>query len=156
MIHEHVHFYVWCAHYYITRVILNWSACLCWFTPSFICMVLSFIQYLLNGNYVVLLFSHSVVFDFLRLHGLPHTRLPCPPLLSRVCSNSCPLSWWCHPTISSSVALFSSCPQSFPVPGSFPMMGLFTSYGQSIGAPTSASVLPANIQGWFPLGWTGR
>ena len=77
----------------------------------------------------------------------------CPPLSPGVCSDSCPLSWWCHPTISSSVAPFSSCPQSFPAPGSFPMSQLFTSRGQSIGA--SASVLPMNVQGWFPLGWTG-
>ena len=154
MIHEHVHFYLWCAHYYITRVILNWNACICWFMHSFICMFLSFSQYLLNGNYVVVE-SFSPV-DFLWPHGLQHIRLPCPPLLPRVCSNSCPLSQWCHPTISSSVALFSSCPQSFPASGAFPTTGLFTSYGQSIGAPASASVLPVNIQGWFPLGWTGR
>ena len=105
---------------------------------------------------MLLLLSHSVLSDFLWPHGLQHIRLPCPPLLPRVCSNSCPLSQWCHPTISSSVALFSSCPQSFPASGAFPMTGLFTSYGQSIGAPASASVLPVNIQGWFPLGWTGR
>ena len=78
-----------------------------------------------------------------------------PPLSPRVCSNSCPLSRWCHPTISSSVTLFSSCPQSFPASGSFPMSQLFTSGGQNIGASASASVLPMNIQGWSPLGWTG-
>ena len=76
---------------------------------------------------------------------------PCP----RVCSNSCPLSQWCHPTISSSVAPLSYCPQSFPASGSFPMNPLFTSDGQSTGASVSASVLPMNIQGWFPLGLTG-
>ena len=81
------------------------------------------------------------------------TRLPCPSPSPRVCSNSCLLSWWCHPTISPSVAPFSSCPQSFPVPGPFPMSWLFTSGGQSVGA--SASVLPMNIQSWFPLGLTG-
>ena len=86
-------------------------------------------------------------------HGLQHTRLPCPSLSPGVCSNSCPLSQWCNPTISSSIAPFSSCPQSFPVSGSFPMSWLFTSGGQSFGA--SASVLPMNIQGWFPLGLTG-
>ena len=74
-------------------------------------------------------------------HGLQHARLPCPSLLAGVCSNSCPLSQWCHPTISSSVALFSSCPQSFPTFGSFPVSQLFTSGGQSIGASASASVL---------------
>ena len=78
-------------------------------------------------------------------HGLQHTRLPCPSLSPRVCSNSCPLSHWCHPTISSSVAPFS-CPQSFPASGSVPMSQLFTSGGQSIGTSASAPVLPMNIQ----------
>ena len=87
--------------------------------------------------------------DSLQVHGLQHTRLPCPQLSLRVCSNWCPFSWWCHPTVSSSVAPFSSCPQSFPALGSFPMSQLFSSGDQSIGA--SASVLPVNIQGWFPL-----
>ena len=80
-------------------------------------------------------------------------RVPCPSLSSGVYSNSCPLSWWCHPTISSSTAPFFSCLQSFPTSGFFPMSQLFTSGGQSIGA--SASVLPLNIQSWFPLGWSG-
>ena len=84
-------------------------------------------------------------------HGLQHTRLPCPSLSPRVCSNSCPLSRWCHPTNSSSASLFSSCLQSFPASGSFPMSGLFASGDQSIGASASASVLPMAIQGWFPL-----
>ena len=82
-------------------------------------------------------------------------RLPCPLLSPGVCSISCPFSWWCHPTISSSVAPFSFCPQSFPASGSFPMRGLFTSSGQSIETSASASVFPMNIQGWFPLGLTG-
>ena len=85
-------------------------------------------------------------------HGLQHTRLPWPSPSPGVCSNSCLLSRWCHPTISSSVIPFSSCLQSFPASGSFPASLLFTSGGQSIGA--SASVLPVNIQGWFPLGLT--
>ena len=80
---------------------------------------------------------------------------PCLSLSPGVYSNSCPFSQWWHPTISSSVAPFSSCPQSFPAPGSFPMSRLFASGGQSIGASASASVLPVNIQGWFPLGLTG-
>ena len=88
----------------------------------------------------------------LQSHGLQHTRLPHPLLSPGVCSNLCPLSWWCHPTISSSVASFSSCPQSFPASGFFPMSQIFTSDGQNIGTPASASVLPINIQGWFPLG----
>ena len=91
--------------------------------------------------------------DSLRPHGLQHTRLPCPSLSPRACSNSWPLSWWCHSTISSSVSPFSFCPQSFPALGSFPMSWLSTSGGQSIRA--SASVLSTNIQGWFPLGLTG-
>jgi len=90
--------------------------------------------------------------DSLPPHELQHTRLPCPSLSPRVCSNSCSWSHWCHPTILTSVAPFSSCPQSFPASRSFPMSWLFASGGQSIGA--SASVLPMNILGWFPLGWT--
>ena len=101
----------------------------------------------------LLLLSHKVVSDSLRPHGLQHTRLPCHSQSSRVCSNSCPLTQWCHPTISSSVTLFSSCPQSFPASGSFPMSQLFTSGDQNIGA--SASIFPMNIQGWFPLWLTG-
>ena len=88
-------------------------------------------------------------------HGLQHIRLRCHSLFPRVCSNSCPLNQWCHPTIPSSVTPFSSCPQSFPASGSFPMSQLFTSGGQSIGISASSSVLPVNIQGWFPVEWTG-
>ena len=87
--------------------------------------------------------------------GLQHTRIPCPLPSPGACSNSCPLSLWCHLTISTSVILFSTCLQSFPASGSFPVSQLFTTDGQSIGASASASVLPMNIQGWFPLGWTG-
>ena len=82
-------------------------------------------------------------------------RIPYPSLSPGICSNSCPLSWWCHPTISFSVTPFSSCPQSFSVSGSFPMSQVFASRGQSIGASASASILPVNIQGWFPLRLTG-
>ena len=102
---------------------------------------------------MLLLFSHLVVFHHLRPHGLQHARLPCPSLSPKVCSNSCPFSQWCHLTISSSVAPFSSCLQSFPASGSFPVCWLFASGGESIGA--SASVLPMSIQGWSPLGLTG-
>ena len=91
----------------------------------------------------------------LRPQGLQHTRLPCPSPSPGVCSNSCPLSQWCHPTISSSAIPFSSCFQSFPASGSFPMSQFFTSSGQSIGASTSASVPLVNILDWFPLGLTG-
>ena len=88
-------------------------------------------------------------------HGLLHARLHCPSPSPGACSNSCPLSLWCYPTISSSVVPFSSCLQSFPESRSFPMNWLFASGGQSIGVSTSASVLPMNIQEWFPLGLTG-
>ena len=83
------------------------------------------------------------------------TRLPCPSPIPRAYSNPCPSNPWCHPTISSSVVPFSSCLQSFPASGSFPMSQFFTSGNQSIGVSASASVLPMNIQGWFLLGWTG-
>ena len=97
-------------------------------------------------------FSHSVVSDSLRPHGLQHTRLPCPSPTPEACSNSCPLNQCCHQTISSSVIPISSCRQSFPTSGSFPMSQFFTSGGQSIGVSGSASVLPMNIQDWFSLG----
>ena len=104
-------------------------------------------------HHCILCCSCAVMSDFLWPQGLQHARLPCPSPFPRVCSNSCPLSQWCHPTISSSVAP-SYCPHSFPAWGSFPMSQLFASGGQSIGALASASVLPMNIQGWFPLGLT--
>ena len=100
-----------------------------------------------------LLFDCSVVSDSFWHHGLEHSRLPCPSLSPEVCSKSCPLSQWCHPTISSFITPFSSLLQSFPASESFPVSQFFASGGQSIGA--SASVLPMNIQYWFPLGWTG-
>ena len=100
-------------------------------------------------------FSRTVVCDSLRLHGLKHTRLPCPSPSPGLCSNLCPLSRWCHSTISSSVTPFSSCLQSSPASGAFPMSQFFKSGGQSIGVSASASVLPINIQSWFPLGSTG-
>ena len=99
-------------------------------------------------------FSQLVMSDSLWPHGLQHARLPSPSPTPRACSNSCPLSWWCHPTISFSAIPFSSCLQSFPAPGPFPISHLFTSGGQSIGVSSSASVLPVKIQDWFPLGLT--
>ena len=102
-----------------------------------------------------LLFSCSVVSNSLWPHELQHARPPCPSPTPGAYSNSCPLSQWCHPTISSSVVPFSSCLWSFPASGSFLMSQLFTSGGQSIGASVSASILLMNIQDWFPLGWTG-
>ena len=106
-------------------------------------------------NHSSVQFSRSVVSNSLRLHGLQHARPPCPSPTPGVYSNSCPLSRWCHPTISSSVILFSSCLQSLPASGSVPMSRFFASGGQSIGVSASASVLPMNIQDCFPLGWTG-
>ena len=99
----------------------------------------------------LLSFIDSVVSNSLWSHGLQHSRLPCPSLSLWVCSNSCPLSQWYHPTISSSVITFSSCPQSFPASGSFPMSQLFVLGIQSIGVSASASVLPVNILCWSPL-----
>ena len=107
----------------------------------------------------MLLFSRPVVSDSLWPHGLQHARLPCPSPSPGACLNSWPSNQRCHPTISSSLVPFSSRLQSFPASGSFPMNRLFTSGGQNIGASVSASasasVLPMNIQDWFPLGWTG-
>ena len=100
-------------------------------------------------------FSHSVVSDSLRPHELQHARPPCPSPTPGVYPNSCASSRWCHPAISSSVVPFSSCLQSFPASGSFSMSQFLTSGGHSIGASASASVLPMNIQDWFPLGLTG-
>ena len=109
-------------------------------------------------NYIrelLLLFSCSVVSDCLQPHGLQQARLPCPSQSPRVCPNTFPLSWWSHPTISSSVIPFSSCLQSFPASGSFLTSQFFASGDQSIGASTLAPLLPMNIQDWFPLGLTG-
>ena len=100
-------------------------------------------------------FSRSVVSYSLRPQELQHARPPCPSQTPRIYSNSCPSSRWCHPAISSSVVPFSSCPQSLPASGSSPVSQFFVSCGPSIGASASASVLPVNIQDWFPLGWTG-
>ena len=100
-------------------------------------------------------FSHSVVSNSLRPHGLQHARPPCPSPTPGVYPNSCPLSRWCHPAISFSVIPFSSFPQSFPASGSYPMSQLFTSGDQSTGVSASTSVPPMNTQDWSPLEWTG-
>ena len=107
------------------------------------------------GGSVSVQFSCSVVSDSLRPHGLQHTRFPCPSPTSGAYSDSCPSSQWCHPTISSSVVPFSSCPQSFPASGSFQMSQLSTSGGQSTGVSALVLFLPKNTQDWSPLGWTG-
>ena len=99
--------------------------------------------------------SCSVVSNSLRPHEPQHSRPPCPSPTPGVRPNPCPLSRWCHPTVSSSVVPFSSCPQSFPASGSFQMSQLFASGGQSIEVSASTSVFPMNIQNWSPLGWTG-
>ena len=119
--------------------------------------VLLYLNPLATGNFLVALlsFNLSVVSDSLRPHGLQHARSPCPSPSPGSCSNSCPLNQWCHPTFASSVIPFSSCLQFFPASGSFLMSWLFTSGSQSLGASVSASVLPMNIQDWFPWGWTG-
>ena len=116
------------------------------------CFLCKYCRLLLCSYHVVV--SHSVVSDSLWPHVLQHTRFPCPSLSPGICSNSLPLSRWCHIYISSSVALLSSCPQSFPAPESFPMGGLFTLGGQTTGVSTKASFLLMNIQCWFPVGLT--
>ena len=123
--------------------LLNFSLCL------WMCTDISFPSLLL------IQFSRSVMSNPLWPHGLQHGRIPCPSPTPRVYPNQCPSSQWCHPTISSSVGPFSSCLQSFPELGSFQMNRFFTSCSQSIGVSASPSVLPMNIQDWFPLGWTG-
>ena len=114
------------------------------------------VNILINHNKILSVqFSHSVVSDSLRLHWLQHARPLCPSSTPGAYPNSCPLSRWCHPTISSSVDPFSSCPHSLPASGSFPMSQFFAWGGQSIGVSASASLLPMNTQDWSPLGWTG-
>ena len=108
-----------------------------------------------NRSFSSVQFSHSVMSDSLRPHELQHARPPWPSPTPGVHSNSRPSSRWCHPAISSTVIPFSSCPQSLPASGSFPMSQLFASGGQSIGVSASASVLPMNTQDWSSLGWTG-
>ena len=110
--------------------------------------ICSYLHFCLSSSF------QKIVSDSLQPHGLKHTRLPCPSLTPRVCSDSCALSQWCHPTISSSVVPFTFCLQSFPASGSYPMSQLFASGSQTLGVSASALVLPMNIQGWFPLGLT--
>ena len=124
-----------------------------WLTWNFIHNLWSLLILLLQTFFNLLLLSRSVMSDSLQPHELQHARLPCPSLSPGVCTNSCPLNWWCHPTISSSVTPLSSYFQSFPALGSFLMSRVFASGGPSIG--TSESVLPMNIQDWFPLRLTG-
>ena len=118
-------------------------------------LFLSFIMPILAWNTPSVQFSRSVMSDSLQSHELLHARPPCPSPTPEVYSDSCPLSQWCHPTISSSVVPFSSHFQSFPASGFSQMSQLFASGGQSIGVSASTSVFPMNIQDWFPLGWIG-
>ena len=112
-------------------------------------------MYIQGPSFKSVQFSLSVMYDSLRLHEPQHARPPCPSPTPRVQPNPCPLSQWGHPTILTSVIPFSSCPQSFPASGSFPMSQVFTWGSQSIGVAASTSVLPMNTQDWSPLGWTG-
>ena len=109
---------------------------------------------IINCNMISVQFSHSVVSDSLQPHEPQHARPHCPLPTAGVHPNACPSSWWCHPTISSSVVPFSSCRESFPASGSFQISQLFTAGGLSIGVSASTSVLPMNTQDWSPLGWT--
>ena len=121
-------------------------------SPLFpLCLVYSWASYLTSTN----VFSNELSSGQSLSHGLQHSRPPCPSPTPGACSNSCPSSWWCHPTISSSVVPFFSSLQSFPASGSFPRSQFFTSDDQSNRVSGSASVLPMSIQHWFPLGWTG-
>ena len=134
------------------------------FSSPFTCCICDFGKFLCLSKFLHLPWGSvslkyrcvsSVVSDSLWPHGLQHARILCPSPTPGVDSNSCPLSWWCHPTISSSVIPFSSHLQSFPESGSFQKSQVFASGGQSVGVSASTSVLPINIQDWFPLGWTG-
>ena len=137
-----------------------------WYTVCVCFFLFLFFKESLNHKtfvqFISIQFSNSVVSNSLRPHGLQHTRPPCPSPTPGVHPNSCASSQWCHPAISCSVIPFSSCPQSLPASGSFPMSQLFPSKrwekywsGESIGVSASTSVLPMNIQDWSPLGWTG-
>ena len=137
----------------------DWIRCLKYFTIKRV-IILTWVILTIStraslvAHFCSVQFSHSVVSDCLQPHEPQHAQPPCPSPTPRVYPNSCPLSQWCHPTISSSVIPFFSCPQSFPASGSFQMSQLFASGGQSIGVSASTSVLPVNTQDWSPLGWT--
>ena len=142
-----------------SKVFYSWNGCLSSLYPQHLPSKVwwlnhNTIPYYWQRNAGSVRFSRSVVSDSLRPHELQHARPPCPSPTPGVHPNSCALSWWCHPAISSSVVPFSSCPQSLPAWGSFPMSQLFAWGGQSTGVSASASVLPMNTQDWSPLGWT--
>ena len=145
----HLYFVVCKETTVVTFIVFHWIMCFQFKMCSF--SLVMFTDMFASSS---VQFSCSVVSDSLQPHGLQHAWLPCPSPSPRACSDSCPLSQWCHPTISSAVLPFSSCLQSFPASESFQMNQFFASGGQSIGASASASVLPMNIQDWFPLGLT--
>ena len=147
LVHQHV---VMSIYWLLQRVLLRKWACRYTFKLVLLLHLNVFPQVKLLDHK----FSWSVMSNSLRPHGLQHARPPYPSPAPGAYSNSCPLSQWCHPTISSFVVPFSSCLQSFPASGSFQMSQFFASGGQSIGLSALASVLPMNIQDWFPLGWT--
>ena len=118
-------------------------------------LIMMFAFQIIMGQFSLVQFSHSVMSSSLRPHGLKYTRLTFPSSTPWACSNSCALSWWCHPTNSSSIVPFSSRFQSFLASGSFQMSQFFASGGESIAVSASTSVLPMNTQDWSPLGWTG-
>ena len=130
-------------------------ACVCAWHSYFLAIQYDPWSYYIFPDPYSVQFSSTVVSDSLWPHGLQHTRFPCPSLAPRACSNSCPPIRWCHPTISFTVVPFSSCLQSFPASGYFPMSWFFPSGGQRMEASASSPVLPMNIQDWFPLGLTG-
>ena len=140
---------------------LNWTDLCCCKLHCFIVFdgwVIVYCVYITHLLYLFICESESEVAQSCptrQPHGLQDSRLPCPSPTCGYCSNSCPLSWWCHPTISSSAGPFSFCLRSFPASGSFSKSQFFALGGQKIGTSASASVLPMNIHGWFPLGWTG-
>ena len=151
--------FCWGFYVYIHKSVVSFSCNIfAWIILSSYksCEVLSPLTFCLRTISVQLvLFSRSLMSDSLWPHGLKHARPPCPSPTPKACSNSCPSSQWCYTTISSSVVPFSSCLQSFPAPGSFPRSQFFASGGLGIGVSASASVLPMNIQNWFPFGLTG-
>ena len=137
-----------CVSFFCT---IKWISCMYTYALSLLNLLPNFHPVLLSS----VQFSRSVLSDSVWPHGLQHATPPCPSPIPRVYSNSCPLSQWCHPSISSSVVPFFSCLQSFPASGAFQMSQFFSSGDQSIGVSALASVLPMNIQDWFPLGWIG-
>ena len=143
------------CHYHLIHALYGQTLDWCLSDKNVSHRILSAFSWFLKDDLLEFQFSCSVVSDSLQPHGLQQARLPYPSPTPGIYSGSCPLSRWCHPTISSSVIPFSSCLQSLPSSGSFQMSWLFTSGGQSIGVSASTSVLPMSTQDWSPLGWTG-